>query len=102
MFDPRSGLVISVRKKAFEQIERLIYLSHHGVEAGDIILSQNIVRIDCQRSGQPFSGALRLVQLQQTTSSQVRWSGVLRMNSQFTLCPFDASARSLLYILVAP
>jgi hypothetical protein len=51
VLDPRLGFVIGVREQALQQIESRFYVAQEGVNAGDVILSEDIVRIDRQRSG---------------------------------------------------
>ena len=51
VLDPaRLKLVTGMREQTLQQIESLLYLAQASVDAGGIVLSKNIVRVDGQRS----------------------------------------------------
>ena len=48
VLDPSAPqFVTGVRKQPFQQIKSLIYVAQQGINAGDIVLNQDVIRVDC-------------------------------------------------------
>jgi hypothetical protein len=99
VLDPSTPqLVTGVGKQAFQEIKRLFYVAQQRINAGDVILDQDVIGIDCQSSRRPFSGALFFAKNSESISAEVSRSGIFGVTGECTLCAFNASSRGMLAI----
>src|SRR2546423_10405018 len=96
-----SQLVTGVRNQAIQQIESLVYVAQNRIVTGNVILGEDIVRIDGQGSRCPISGAISLAERGEGRSAQIGRPRVFRVNREFTLRPFDTPSSGILAVSMA-
>ena len=93
-FDPSVfQLVAGVGKQTVQQIERLLDIAQERINTGDIVLRQDIIRIDGQGSRGPFSRAILIANGNQGGGAEISWPRVFRVKGEFILCAFNTAAR---------
>ena len=60
---PGLRLMVGLGKQVLQQIERWLGVAQKRVNAGDVILGQNVIRIESQRTRSPFPGTRCLTEL---------------------------------------
>jgi hypothetical protein len=99
VFDPSVfQLVAGVGKQTFQQIEGLLDIAQERINAGDIVLRQDIVRVDGQGSRGPFSRAIVIANGNQRGGAEISWPRVFRVKGEFILGAFNAAACGTLAI----
>ncbi len=81
-----------VGKQAFQQIESLLYVAQQRINTGDVVLRQDIIRVDRQSSRCPFPRAVLLAERNQGGRAEISWPRIFRVNGEFTLGAFNAAA----------
>jgi hypothetical protein len=82
-----------VREQTLEQVERRFHLAQARVAAGDVVLREYVVRIDCHRARQPFHGTLAFAHGEQGAGTEVGWPRILGMQRQLAFGSLDRPAR---------
>ena len=99
VFDPSVlQLVTGVGKQTFQQMEGLLDIAQERINAGDIVLRQDIVRVDGQGSRGPFSRAIVIANGNQRGGAEISWPRVFRVKGELTLGAFNPAACGTLAI----
>ena len=91
LLNPRLQFVGGPREQGREQIKCAIQFAKVAVEAGNIVLGQDVVRIDGQGARGPFLRSLKLSKLGQRNGTEIGRARVLRIASQFAFGTFHPS-----------
>lgn len=100
VLDPSLQLRSAAWERTFQQVESLVDIPQFRVATRDIIQSVNIVRVDGQRSGNPFPGTLLFAELDECRDSQMGGPRILWVTLKFTLGEVDAFAGGIFRILI--
>src|SRR5712671_917503 len=99
MLDPSMfQLLTGFGEQTIQQIERPLDVAQEKINTGDIVLRQDIIRINRQRSRCPFSRAIVIANRNQGGGTEISWPRVFRVKSEFTLGALNAAACGTLAI----
>src|SRR5437762_6180021 len=87
-----------MRKNALEQIEGAASITQGGINAGDIVLRPDVVRICGQGSRQPLPRTVLVAKRDQSRSAKVGRPRIFGLTREPTLCPFHRLTRRCLHL----